>query len=156
MPEQRITDAELAKLKDYKTACVERCPDGCGAGLKIDINRLRKVEDGQIREVRGGLDFWRYKQPGEEYSEPPMHITGYTDYTTFNVPNTWLPCTAPTRDEYEAALIAEIEAKREKIVLKTLSTDHHTSGKHEGCHVFSWAGERPKFCPQCGREISWK
>ena len=65
--------------------------DGCRDGIPIDIKRKRNSEDGRDSMGRYG------KSP---IIEPDQHIAGYTDYTTFNVPNKWTPCAALPRDQW--------------------------------------------------------
>lgn len=72
----------------------QRC-EWCANGIPIDRARYRRNEDGmdeQTRKYRTGVPL-----------EPLQHVIGYTDFTAFNVPNKWKPCTAPSPE----ALITE-------------------------------------------------
>jgi len=57
------------------------------------------------------------------------------------------------------ALAAEIERLQEREkpvkVTETLPWVGGMSSIHEGCHVFSYAGLRPSYCPNCGRKLEW-
>lgn len=72
----------------------------CAEDIPIDIQRKRRNEDGMEEKTR------TYPKGGVA-SEPLQHILGYADYSTFNVPNKWGPCTAPSLPEFAEQMAAE-------------------------------------------------
>ncbi len=56
---------------------------------------------------------------------------------------------------HDAAQRAELAKRDEPVKVKFSAAMHTTSAKHDGCQVFSFAGLRPVFCPNCGRRIEW-
>ncbi len=80
-----------------KTVC-----QWCAKSIPIDIPRKRHCED------------------GVGPPEPDQHIVGMTDYSTFNVPCKWGPCTALSLEEWgelQAAENAELRAAVGKFLL---------------------------------------
>jgi hypothetical protein len=47
----------------------------------------------------------RRHPPGGVTPEPPQHVLGYTDYSSFNVPNRWTPCLAESPEDLIERLI---------------------------------------------------
>jgi hypothetical protein len=86
----------------------EAC-EWCGKGMPIDVRRYERTREGEFQQR--ALDLRRC---GEKIGEPPMHITGMTDYSTFNVPNKWVPCTAPS---------AETLVEQQDVRIKTLEAE---------------------------------
>ncbi len=77
-------------MSTYAEICKAECAH-CEAGVDIDANPSSKG----------------YRK----------HIFGWTDYSSFNVPNKWDTCAAPTRDQFIERLSADLTAAQERIRL---------------------------------------
>lgn len=74
----------------YEELSRQRC-DHCRANVPIDVARWYRTRLGQANQR--ALDL---RGNHEKIDEARHHIMGWTDYTSFNVPNKWIACTAPT------------------------------------------------------------